>query len=322
MQNTDIFLYPGQGSQHVGMGLDLYKAYAPARERFAQADRLLGFRLSELCFEGPEEDLNSDVNAQLAMYTVCCIITDLLKSQGRSPAAASGYSAGFYAAAYAAGCFDFEAGLRVVRLAGESILGELQDADGCMAVIFGLGPEPVERICERSGRVWIAIVNTPRQIVISGTRAHVEHALLLAKEGGALDTYYLPVAAAYHSPLLRHSAQHFLAGLADIPLRAPHTRLVSYTSLEPVADSDALARIMADQLTGRVFWVDLIEKLNGAGPCRWFEVGPGEVLARTIRWIDRGIDVCGIGHAQQLRALAQDQNGGRAACSQQECYQA
>jgi len=304
------------------MGRDLHAACPLARERFALADRVLGYGLSGLCFEGPEDALNGDLNAQLAMYTVCCIISDLLKAQGCTPAVTSGYSAGFYAAAYAAGCFDFETGLGVVRLAGECILEGSGNSGGCMAVVFGLPLETVEGICGNSGGAEVAILNTPRQIVISGTRGCVERALEQAREQGALDTYYLPVSAAYHSSLLGGSSQRFLAALKDIPLRAPQVPLLSYATLESVADPRALARVMADQLAARVLWVDLIRKLAGAGPRRWFEVGPGEVLARTIRWIDRKIRVYNVEHALHLHALAQERAGSRGDAARQECTQA
>jgi len=138
IEHSPIFLYPGQGSQHVGMGFDLYQTYPEAREIFDHADRLLGFSLSRLCFEGPEEELNRDLNAQLAVYTVSCAFTDILTTQNILPDVVSGYSSGFYSAAYAAGCFDFAGGLYIVKRAGKILLGEGQKIEGSMAVIFGL----------------------------------------------------------------------------------------------------------------------------------------------------------------------------------------
>ena len=166
--NNVVFLYPGQGSQQVGMGLDLYHTHPEAREIFDQADHLLGFSLSRLCFEGPEEELNLDLNAQLAVYTVSCILTDVLRANNVLPDVVSGYSSGFYAAAYAADCFDFADGLHLVRRAGEILLDNGRKIDGAMAVIFGLSLEKVDSICQQVGAAEIAILNTPRQTIISG----------------------------------------------------------------------------------------------------------------------------------------------------------
>jgi [acyl-carrier-protein] S-malonyltransferase len=162
------------------MGSDLYQCHAMAREVFDQADHNLGFSLSRLCFEGPEEELNQDLNAQLAVFTISCIVTDLLVANDIPPDAVSGYSSGFYAAAYGAGCFDFADGLELVRRAGEILLEEGMKIDGGMAVIFGLSLEKVSRICEKVGEVEVAIRNTATQNVISGIGSSVEKATELS----------------------------------------------------------------------------------------------------------------------------------------------
>ncbi|MCP4667611.1 MAG: acyltransferase domain-containing protein, partial [Deltaproteobacteria bacterium] len=199
MMQHVVFLYPGQGSQVAGMGSDLYQAYPKARELFDRADQLLDFSLSRLCFDGPQESLNQDLNAQLAVYTVSCILTRLLGDHGVVPDMVSGYSSGFYAAAYGAGCFDFADGLCLVKRAGEILLEEGGKIDGAMALIFGLSKEEVAGICKRVDQVEPAIMNTPRQIVISGLAPSVGKAMELSMEQGALDAYPLSVATAYHS---------------------------------------------------------------------------------------------------------------------------
>ena len=291
MDNKIVFLYPGQGSQHVGMGLDLYQAYPKAREIFDHADRLLGFSLSRLCFEGPEEELNSDLNAQLAVYTVSCALTDILMTQDILPCVVSGYSSGFYSAAYAAGCFDFAGGLHIVRRAGEILLDEGQKIEGSMAVIFGLSLEEVKHFCRQAGDVEVAILNTPRQIVISGISSSVTKAMEISLNEGALDAYKLSVATAYHSKFMENSGTRFLREFEDTHVNDPQIPLISYFSLDALPSEEELKKMMAAQLSRPVFWVDLVKRLGSRNNRLFVELGPGATLFRTVRWIDRNIDV-------------------------------
>lgn len=291
MGNNVVFLYPGQGSQQVGMGFDLYQTYPEVREIFDQADHLLDFSLSELCFEGPEEELNQDLNAQLAVYAVSCIVTDVLRVHGVFPDVVSGYSSGFYAAAYAAGCFDFADGLSLVRRAGEILLDEGGKIDGGMAVIFGLPPEKVGSVCQQAGNAQVAILNTPRQTVISGIGSSVRRAMELSLSEEALDAYILSVATAYHSRFMEKSSERFLEEIKDSPLRNPRIPLISYLSLDCVPDKRALKNVMAAQLSRPVLWVNLIKRLRSNNIRLFIEVGPNEVISRTVKWIDRNIEI-------------------------------
>ena len=291
LADNPVFLYPGQGSQKVGMGSDLYQCHAKAREVFEQADQNLGFSLSRLCFEGPEEELNQDLNAQLAVFTVSCIVTDLLLANDISPAVVSGYSSGFYAAAYGAGCFDFANGLELVRRAGEILLEEGLKTEGSMAVIFGLPLEKVGRICEEVGDVEVAIRNTSTQNVISGLGSSVEKATQRSLREGALDAYVLPAATSYHSSFMEQSSVRLVREIKDIKLNDPRIPLISYLSLQSVRNKTELREIMANQLSGPVLWVDLIKKLSVEYSGLFLEVGPGEVISRTLRWIDRDVEM-------------------------------
>ncbi|SPD74851.1 Malonyl CoA-acyl carrier protein transacylase [uncultured Desulfobacterium sp.] len=284
------FLYPGQGSQRVGMGLELYNAYPEAKRLFDQADDLLGFSLTRLCLEGPEDELNQDLNAQLAVYTISCIVTDIMINRGIRPDVTSGYSSGFYGAAYGAGCFDFARGLEIVRRAGEILLDEGKKIRGTMAVIFGLSPDQVEDICKRAKDVWVAIRNTPRQTVISGAISAVERAMEIARMEGALDAYPLNVSAPYHSELVEASEARLLETMEDDNIQSPLVPVVSYLSLDYISEKSRLKKIMAAQLSRPVLWVDLIRKI-GADTELMIEVGPGAVIARTVMWIDRGIEI-------------------------------
>ena len=291
MGNNVAFLYPGQGSQQVGMGFDLYQAWPQAKKIFDQADQLLGFPLSELCFKGPEEELNSDLNAQLAVYTVSCIITDILRKENVFPDVVSGYSSGFYAAAYASGCFDFATGLHIVRRAGEILLDEGKKIDGGMAVVFGIPCEKVESVCREVGDVEVAIKNTTRQTVIAGINSSIRKAMELSLAEGALDVYPLSVATAYHSRFVEQSSVRLLQEIKDLTLKDPHIPLVSYLSLDYVTSKEELKTIMAGQLSHTVLWVDLIKKLRNNGTILAIEIGPGAVVSRTVRWIDRDIEI-------------------------------
>ena len=290
MQNNVTFLYPGQGSQQVGMGFDLYQTYPEARETFHKADQLLGFALSQLCFEGPGEELNRDLNAQLAIYTVSCIVTEILQVHDVFPGKVSGYSSGFYAAAYAAGCFDFADGLLLVKRAGEILLDEGRKIDGGMAVIFGLSSEKVDSICQQVGNVHVAIHNTPQQIIISGIRSSVRKAMDLSCNTGALDAYTISTATAYHSIFMRQSGARLLSEFKEDNLKDPQIPLFSYVLLESVPNKEELIKIIATQLSSPVSWVDLIKKLHH-NTNLFIEVGPGEVISRTAKWVDRNIEI-------------------------------
>jgi len=272
------------------MGLDLYQRYAEARDIFHDADRCLGFSLSRLCFDGPTDDLNHDVNAQLAVYTLSCILTRVLKNEGVVPDVATGYSSGFYAAAYAADCFDFEDGLFLVKEAGETLLHRHPAIDGSMAVIFGLSVQEVKDICLQSGDVDIAITNTRRQIIISGLRPAVEKAMQMAIAQDALDAYPLHTATAYHSRFVRQCGASLLDKIRNMRLRDPGIPLISYASLQPILGRENLITVIAAQLSQPVLWVDLIRTLDNSAAL-FVEVGYGEIITRTMRWIDRKIEI-------------------------------
>jgi [acyl-carrier-protein] S-malonyltransferase len=269
------------------MGFELYERFPAARARFEEADAQLGYSLSTLCFSGPEERLHEDLNAQLAVYTLSAVVTDLLGSERVSPQGVSGYSSGFYAAAYAAGCYTFDYGLHLVKRAGEILLERSRQLPGAMAVIFGLPKETVAGICNGVGEVDVAILNTPRQIIVSGLDDSVKQVAALALEEGALDVYALPAATAYHSRFMKPCTERLLDDIEDRGLSRPRIPLVSYSSLECVAEKKGLKRTLANQLSAPVRWVEVVGHFRGLGMDLFLEVGPGALLSRTVRWIDR-----------------------------------
>ena len=291
MGNNIAFLYPGQGAQQTGMGFDLYQNYPVARQIFDQADRILDFSLSRLCFKGSQEELDRDLNAQLAVYTVSCILTAILKANNIFPDIVSGYSSGFYAAAFAAGCFEFSYGLNLVKRAGEILLEEGRKIDGGMAVIFGLSPEKVKDICRQVGNVEVAILNTPRQIIVSGISSSINEAMDLSLKEGALDVYPLSIATAYHSKFMKRSGKRFFSEINEEHLKDPKVPVMSYLYLDWILSKKGLKKIMADQLSGPVLWVDLIKEISNKRNRLLLEVGLGAVIFRTVKWIDRNIEM-------------------------------
>lgn len=303
MKNNAAFLYPGQGAQYVGMGKDLCETYPRGSERFDQADELLGFSIRQMCWTGPQEALNQDINAQLAVYIVSCIITDLLKSKGLWPGFCTGYSSGFYAAAYAAECFDFATGLAIVNNAGKILLRIGRALEGGMAVIFGLPVENVRTICRKTKHVEVAIINTPRQIIVSGLTTHVHKVMSHAMQAGALDVYILPVETAYHSSYMEKAGTRLLKVIDVADIHNPAVPLFSYADTLIVKDKNNLLNSMANQLYRPVLWVDLIRKVRDNYTNTMLEIGPGAMLSRSIRWIDRNIDIQNTASVNRIRKI-------------------
>jgi len=302
------FIYPGQGAQHVGMGIDLFHPYPETRKRFDQADEFLNFSIRDCCVAGPAEALNQDLNAQLGVYIISTIITDILNRRGIVPDLCSGYSSGFYAAAYAAGCFDFLTGLSIVQKAGNLLLEVGQAFEGAMAVIFGLAQEEVQSITETRADVDIAIQNTSRQIIVSGLRPAVARVMDKAMQSGALDTAWLPVATAYHSRFMAEATRSLLTDLDSTKLNAPKIPLYSYTTLNEITGPGELMDLMARQLSHPVLWVDLIQQLRHNQVTTLVEAGPGTMLSRTIRWIDRHLQMRDTSTADHVRDLIQQRS--------------
>ncbi len=293
------------------MGIDLYEGFATARSMFDEAERISGYSLGRLCFEGPAEELNRDLPAQLAVYTVSCILTELLRKEGAVPDAVSGYSSGFYAAAYAARCFDFSTGVRLVLKAGRILLEEGRRSPGGMALIFGLKADRVEQICEQIGGVQVAIRNTHTQIIISGLWSSLEVAMDQCRRAGALDAYVLPVGAAYHSRFMKNAESRLVDVTTRMPLRSPSIPLISYLTLSPVPEDKGLRRVIAAQVSGPVKWVELITSLSKIGTERIIEVGPGAIISRAVRWIDRSMEAVQAGDYSGVLKVATSLNTAR-----------
>lgn len=278
------FLFPGQGSQKVGMGRAFFDETAVGRQLFEQADAVLGFPLSTLCFEGPEETLTRTENAQPALFTVSAIAARLLRDKGLEPEAMAGHSLGEYSALAAAGVMSFEDGLRVVRRRGELMAAVGDQVAGGMAAILNLPAVTVGAICAEiaPGRVEVANYNSPEQTVISGELPAVERAMELAKERGARRVVKLNVAAPFHSSLMAPLAEEMARVLSEAPMQAPAVPVVANVTADYVRTPEEVRNALTRQVAGSVRWTESVRRLAADGVDTFIEVGPGSVLTGLV----------------------------------------
>ncbi len=286
-------VFPGQGSQYVGMGKGLYDEFACARKVFEEADSALGFGISSLCFNGPAVDLDRTENTQPALLTASTAALKVLEEKtGIKPDLMAGHSLGEYTALVAAGALSFGDAVRLVQLRGAFMQEAVPHGTGKMAAILGLDAQQVAALCVAAssasdGSVAVpANINSPQQIVISGHSAAVERAEALAKERGAKRVIPLQVSAPSHSPLMEGAAQRLSEELKKITIKPLSVPVISNVEAAPVADSSVLAGLLARQLTSPVRWVEIIKRMKKEGVTRIIEVGPGRVLTGLIKRIE------------------------------------
>lgn len=287
------FLFPGQGSQAVGMGRDLYEREPAARALYDAADARLGFPLSRICFEGPEEALTDTAVQQPALFVTSLAAWEALRARGEADASfVAGHSLGEFSALAAAEALSFADGLALVRRRGElmKLAGERQP--GGMAAVLGLDAAPIALLCARAaaetGRtVGVANDNCPGQVVITGDETALIRAMTLLTEAGARKVVRLPITIAAHSPLMASVADEFAAAVDAAPLATARIPVVANVTARPIAAPDEIRAELKAQLTSPVRWTDSIRYLGAQGVDSYVEVGPGDVLLGLVKRIDR-----------------------------------
>lgn len=294
------FVFPGQGSQYVGMGKSLYEVSAAARRIFHQADEILGFSLSSLCFHGPAEDLGDTVNAQPAILTVSLAYLEALRDYWRAhgvsivPDYVAGHSLGEFTALVAAGVLDFGDALRLVRERGRLMkeCGSLRP--GGMAAIVGLDRDVLEQVCAEAGSVGIVVLandNCPGQSVISGEIAALERAMEIARERGAKRVIRLDISIASHSPLMDRAAQQFQELVGRIHLRDPQVPVVANITGRLLTTVEDVRKEIAHHVVRPVQWTSSVREMVNGGASAFVEIGPGQVLGGLIRRIRSDVEV-------------------------------
>lgn len=306
-QQRVAFVFPGQGSQAVGMGRDWYEQTDVGRQLFDRADDALGYRLSHVCFEGPEELLRKTYNAQAGLFVCSAIVFEALRSHGVSPVVVAGHSLGEYSALYAAGVLDFPTALSLVRVRGEAMGQAAEDHPGAMAAVLGLDPCAIEAICRDisgdSGMVQVANFNSPAQTVISGERQAVERASEAAKAAGTRRVIVLPVHGAFHSPLMKPAVPPMQAALAKATFHDPQVPFLANTDGDFLSDAQSIRASLARQITHCVRWSEIMSKIAAMGVEAVVEVGPGRVLCGLWRQSGSTIAARPCSTVEEARAL-------------------
>lgn len=309
---SKAFIFPGQGSQTIGMGKALAEAFSEAREVFQEVDDTLGQKLSTLMFEGPEGDLTLTTNAQPAIMASSIAVWRVLQKQCGAKIAdaafVAGHSLGEYSALCAAGTFSLADTARLLRIRGDAMQQAVPAGEGGMAAIIGLETPVVEQIVQNASNVQeicvLANYNSPGQLVISGHGKAVERACELAKEAGAKRALPLNVSAPFHSPLMQPAAERMREALAEVTLHNPAVPVIANVTADAVQDADMVRSLLVEQVTGSVRWSDSVQFMHDSGVTHTVELGTGKVLSGLVKRIAKDIETQNVEGPQDIEGFA------------------
>ena len=308
------FVFPGQGSQSVGMGQELFEAFPAARDVFAEVDDALGQHLSKVMFNGPLADLTLTANTQPALMALSMAVMRVLERDFDIPVTAAshvaGHSLGEYSALCAAGSLSLADAARLLKTRGEAMQQAVPVGEGAMAALLGASLEDAQALCDAvDGTAEVANDNADGQVVISGGKAAIEEAAGMARDRGIRKAVLLPVSAPFHSSLMRPAADAMRDALAEVELKAPAVPLVNNIRAEAVTDPDTIRTDLVEQVTGRVRWRESVLWMAGHGVEALAEPGAGKVLTQMTRRIARDLAATALNTPADLEAFAEDLGG-------------
>lgn len=304
------FLFPGQGSQKVGMGQEIVEESSIAQSIFAQADEHLGFSLSKICFQGPEEELTRTEITQPAILTNSIALFEVLKTYELQPDFVAGHSLGEYSALVAAGAMTFADAVSIVHQRGQWMEQAVPKGQGTMYAVLGLERNELDEICQQVSRsdavVQPANYNCPGQIVISGHREAVAEAGAKAKEKGARKVVELAVSGPFHSSLMKPAGDHLASALAEVQFQPAQIPVIANVSAQPVREPQAIQNALIEQVASPVLWEDTVRYLLDQGVDSFVEIGEGKVLTGLVRRVNRRAKVWNIRNLETLKAWVED----------------
>ena len=306
MEHNTAFVFPGQGSQYAGMGKDVAEAFPAARKVFDDIDAALGFPISQLCFEGPEEQLRLTENTQPAILAVSCAIHAVLDERGAARRdLVAGHSLGEYSAIVSVGGLTPAEAAVIVRQRGRFMQEAVPVGTGGMAALIGPSVDDARSICDEAGEVWIANINAPGQTVIAGTKAGIDRAIDVAKKRGVRRALPLPVSAPFHCELMKPAEERLKPVLDAADFKNLWYAVVSNVDASPIGTATAVRNALLRQVASPVRWVESVQKMIAMGVRRFVEVGPGNVLTGLIKRIDSSVELVNVSDVTSIEAFVE-----------------